>query len=98
MQAWRVYDHTAAHARQPTFDPLDGSGGLHGYARWHNRGQPILYTASSPSLAPLEVLVHVDPGRFKEQTLLQLEVDDDAEWLTLDERLLRRLTGNQNPT
>lgn len=82
MQAWRIYDHNAAYARQPNFNPLDGAGGLQGYARWHHRGQPILYTASSPSLALLEVLVHIDPRRFQQQTLLQLEIDADAERVT----------------
>lgn len=82
MQAWRIYDPNAAYARQPNFDPLDGAGGLQGYARWHHRGQPILYTASSPSLALLEVLVHIDPRRFHQQTLLQLEIDADAERVT----------------
>ena len=82
MQAWRIYDHTAGHARQPNFDPLDGAGGLHGFARWHHQGQPILYAASSPSLALLEVLVHIDPERFRQQTLLQLEADDDTERVT----------------
>lgn len=82
MQAWRIYDHTAAYARQASFDPLDGAGGLYGYARWHRRGRPILYAASSPSLALLEVLVHIDPRRFREQTLLQLEIDGDVEQVT----------------
>lgn len=57
-------------------------GGLHGHARWHHRGQPVLYTAVSPSLALLEVLVHIDPRRFEEQTLLRLEIEDDAEHVT----------------
>lgn len=82
MRAWRIYDHRAAYASQPDFDPLDGAGGLHGDSRWHHRGQPILYAASSPSLALLETLVHIDPRRFQQQTLLQLEVGDDAERVT----------------
>lgn len=55
---------------------------MHGYARWHNQGHPVLYTSSSPSLALLEVLVHIDPERFKERTLLQLEFDDHSETVT----------------
>src|SRR5690606_8893785 len=66
----------------PNFNPLDGAGGLHGDARWHHRGQPILYTASSPSLALLEILVHIDPRRFQQQTLLRLEIGDDIEQVT----------------
>lgn len=82
MRAWRIYDHKAPYARQPDFDPLDGAGGLQGHARWHHRGRPILYAASSPSLALLEILVHIDPRRFQQQTLLELELDDDAERVT----------------
>jgi RES domain-containing protein len=29
--------------------------------RWHSKGNPIVYTASSAALAALELLVHVDP-------------------------------------
>lgn len=36
MRTWRIFDHDAAHAKQPDFNPLDGVGGLHGYAGvWH---------------------------------------------------------------
>jgi RES domain-containing protein len=79
VRAWRIFDHNAPFARQPDFNPLSGEGGLHGYARWHHKGQPVLYAASSPSLALLEVLVHVDPLRFNEQTLHELELDGDVE-------------------
>lgn len=82
MRAWRIYDHNAAHARQATFDPLRGEGGLHGPGRWHHKGNPITYTASSPSLALLEILVHIDPRRFREQTLLELDIPDDTEAVT----------------
>jgi RES domain-containing protein len=48
--------------RQPyVADALDGTGGLYTSGRWHSKGVPIVYTASSPALAALEVLVHVDP-------------------------------------
>lgn len=79
MLAWRIFDTAAAYATQPGFDPLDGAGGLQGAARWHHRGHPILYAASNPSLALLEILVHIDPRRFREQTLLRLEFKDDVE-------------------
>lgn len=82
MRAWRIYDHHAAFAAQPDFDPLRGDGGLHYDGRWHRKGHPVLYAAASPSLALLETLVHVDPVRFREQTLLELEFDDDVERIT----------------
>jgi RES domain-containing protein len=40
---------------------LDGIGGMYTSGRWHNKGHPIVCTASSAALAALEVLVHVDP-------------------------------------
>lgn len=55
MRVWRI-------CRQPfVADALDGTGGLYTSGRWHSKGVPIVYTASSPALAALEVLVHVDP-------------------------------------
>ena len=68
MHVWRI-------CRQPyVTHALDGLGGLHASGRWHNRGQPIIYAASSAALAALEVLVHVDP----------LTAPADLRLLTLD--------------
>jgi len=39
---------------------FSGQGGLYGHGRWHHRGRPIVYTASSLALATLEILVHID--------------------------------------
>lgn len=82
MRAWRIYDHNAAYAKQADFDPTGGEGGLHGHGRWHHKGHPITYAASSPSLALLEILVHIDPRRFREQTLLELDIPEEAETVT----------------
>ena len=55
MLLWRI-------AREIHVDSaLEGVGGLMVSGRWHRRGKPILYTASSAALAALEVLVHVEP-------------------------------------
>jgi RES domain-containing protein len=55
MRFWRI-------CRKPYVDTaLDGSGGIYTSGRWHSKGNPIIYTASSAALAALEVLVHVDP-------------------------------------
>jgi RES domain-containing protein len=55
MRLWRI-------CRKPyTPSALDGIGGLYTSGRWHRKGRPIVYTATSASLAALEVLVHVDP-------------------------------------
>lgn len=82
MRAWRIHDPEAPRARQPNVDPLSGAGGLHAAARWNHKGHPILYASSNPSLALLEVLVHVDPSRFGERTLVELSLDDDVEEVT----------------
>lgn len=52
MRAWRLTKtrHTS----------LDGIGGEVAQGRWHRKGQRIVYAAVSPSLAVLEVLVHLD--------------------------------------
>lgn len=55
MRVWRI-------CRQPyAATALDGIGGIYTSGRWHSKGHPIVYTASSAALAALEVLVHVDP-------------------------------------
>ena len=39
----------------------------------------MLYASSTPSLALLEVLVWETPESFRERTLLQIDLEDDAE-------------------
>lgn len=39
---------------------LDGEGARLWGGRWNSAGRPMIYTAASPSLAVLEVLVHLD--------------------------------------
>ena len=38
---------------------FSGAGGLDAPGRWHHRGQPIIYTAATLSLAALECFVHL---------------------------------------
>lgn len=38
---------------------LAGDGGMHADGRWHTQGRPIVYCASSESLAVLELRVHI---------------------------------------
>jgi RES domain-containing protein len=55
VRVWKI-------CRQPfAADALQGIGGLYTSGRWHHKGIPIVYTAGSPALAALEVLVPVDP-------------------------------------
>jgi RES domain-containing protein len=53
---WRISNHGT----------LDGRGGLHASARWHSQGRAVVYLASSPAGALVEVLVHLelDPQRL----------------------------------
>jgi hypothetical protein len=48
MGVWRISNHAT----------LDGAGGLRASARWHTKGRRILYCATSPAGALLEILVH----------------------------------------
>jgi len=72
VKVWRI-------CRQPfVATAMDGIGGLYAGGRWHRRGRPIVYAASSAALAALEVLVHVDPLDAPEDLrLLTLELPDD---------------------
>jgi RES domain-containing protein len=68
---------------------LSGLGGLRAPARWHNAGAPIVYTASSPSSALLEVLVHLELGAPEHlpdsYQLLRIDVPDNISITELDE-------------
>jgi RES domain-containing protein len=51
MTFWRISRHA----------DLSGEGGRVSSARWHTRGQSIVYLTSNPAAALLEVLVHEIP-------------------------------------
>ena len=70
MILWRISNHST----------LDGRGGLHASARWHSRGHAIVYLASSPAGALVEVLVHLelDPQRLPASyRMLKAEAPDE---------------------
>jgi RES domain-containing protein len=52
---------------------FDGDGARRYAGRWHHKGQSVVYTAATQSLAALEILVHVDsdliPNNFIASTL-----------------------------
>lgn len=79
MRVWRI-------CRQPyAAAALDGTGGMYTSGRWHAKGYPLVYTASSAALAALEVLVHVDPLTAPtDLRLLAVELPDDLSTETLD--------------
>lgn len=89
MRAWHIYPHDARYALAPGFDPLDGAGGRIAANRWNEPGHPVIYAASNPSLAALETLANLrHPSRFGERTLLEVELEDHVETVSL-EQLLR---------
>ena len=67
MRVWRL--KRRAHAAD-----LSGIGGLRASARWHHRGQPVLYTSEAPALAVLEMLAHVSPSELPSD-LRMIEID-----------------------
>lgn len=70
MRVWRI-------SKLSGTDKLSGIGGLYVSGRWHYRGHRILYTSATPSLAVLEVLVHVDPALAPAGfCLLEIDVPD----------------------
>jgi RES domain-containing protein len=67
---WRISNH----------DALDGRGGLSAAARWHTQGRPIVYLATSPAGALVEVLVHLelDPAHLPQSyRMLKAEAPED---------------------
>lgn len=66
---------------------LDGEGARLWGGRWDSAGRPMVYTAATPSLAVLEILVHLDlPAELlpDDLRLLTIEVPDDALSYRLD--------------
>jgi RES domain-containing protein len=68
---WRISNH----------DTLDGRGGLIASARWHTRGRPVVYLATTPAGAMVEALVHLElrPNKFPASyKLLKAEAPEDV--------------------
>jgi RES domain-containing protein len=66
---------------------LDGEGARLWGGRWNSAGRPMVYAAASPSLAVLEVLVHLDlPAELlpNDLRLLTIEIPDNVATRTLD--------------
>ena len=86
---------------------FDGEGARRFPGRWNNRGTPMLYTASTRSLAILEILVHFEAGDlFREHfvvfelaipdaCLLQLDTDLPADWMEAPVAASTRAIGDQ---
>jgi RES domain-containing protein len=67
---WRVTKERYAQS-----DPLSSEGTRRYPGRWHPKGTPVIYTASSLSLAALEAFVHLPSRRFLPSDLVAIEID-----------------------
>ena len=57
---------------------FSGNGGLYAPGRWHYRGQRIVYTSQSLSLAQLETWMHVAPQHpLPSYVTISAEIPDD---------------------
>lgn len=78
MVVWRIYDHRAAYALQPSFDPLDGHGAALYPGRWNRTGLPMVYTSQTPELAMLELLTKVTPATFGVRMAVEIALPTKA--------------------
>lgn len=70
---------------------LSGTGARVYGGRWNEKGTAVVYTASSPALATVELLVHVDPTLLPTGLrLVFVKVPDDASSRTIHTRALPR--------
>lgn len=67
------------------FADLSGMGGMFGSGRWHQKGQPVIYTAGSRSLAALERFVHESPVQMPPLVMMTIYVPDDIAILRVSE-------------
>lgn len=79
MIVWRISNHL----------DLSGAGGLRAAARWHHAGKPIVYFASSPAAALLEVVVHLEMNELNAlpdaYQLLKVDVPESLAALELSQ-------------
>ena len=75
MVLWRISRHL----------DLSGTCGLRLLGRWHNIGHPVVYLATSPAAALLEVCVHTSANDIPPSyTLLKVSAPDDLPILQID--------------
>ncbi|KLN61542.1 hypothetical protein WH96_03975 [Kiloniella spongiae] len=67
---------------------LSGRGGLYGSGRWHHKGLPVLYTASSRSLAALERFVHETSSTLPPLVMLTIWAPDNLSLKRVTEKKL----------
>lgn len=70
MHVWRL--------SKKKYGTLDGEGARIYGSRWNSAGRPVVYTASSLSLALLEQFVRVDPDNIPDDfASFKIEIPDD---------------------
>lgn len=73
-KAWRI----AADTRIYGADDLGGKGAELTGGRWNEKGVPLVYAASSRSLACLETFVHLNAGGLPlNRYLVEIDIPDD---------------------
>lgn len=74
VRLWRI----ATDARDYQAHDLSGRGAELTGGRWNRKGRPVVYTASSVSLACLETVVHLGAATLPlNRFLVQVDVPDD---------------------
>ena len=74
IAAWRI----ATDTRDYVAEDLSGTGAKKTGGRWNREGHPMVYAASSISLACLETLVHFGSGGLPlNRYLVRLDIPDD---------------------
>jgi RES domain-containing protein len=74
----RVYRIAKAIHSTTGAEMMSGEGGLRSSARWHTKGRPIIYTATSQALATLEIAVNLkNPSIIPAYRILEVDVPDD---------------------
>jgi RES domain-containing protein len=81
MQVWRIFPE---RFRESAFT---GVGGLYAARRWNHQGTAIVYCATSPALAAVELFVNLDPHEMPFDLLMAeaMVPDDLVEPLNLDQ-------------
>lgn len=86
MFVWRI----CKEARAST--AFDGEGARRYPGRWNEKGTAIVYTASSLSLATLEVFVHLDPDELPDDLVaIRCQVPDG---IAIERLEVAKLPGN----
>lgn len=76
-------------AREWVSSVLSGNGGLATAGRWNEKGVRIVYASTTPELAVLEALVHIEPGNVPPSlVLVPIEIDSRVVIEEMDPRTL----------